>query len=135
MSSNKTNAVGLQAAENGFIYDFIEKNGTTHKMALVIQNDKRTEDNLVSILLLGTRKGMSDTIPIKLDGIYYYVHCGMVTYCPRNYLGRRVAQVSTDIINRIRKNIAWQLGLSNDLNDYKKLYERLLDKITDKEDK
>lgn len=126
---SKTNLVGLQAAETGVIYDFIEKDGSCTKMFLVVQNEKRTEENLVSGLMLGTKRGTSDTVPIKLDGQYYFVHCGMVTYCNRKMLGHRVAMVSADTMNRIRKNIAFQLGINQDTNDYKELYENLLNKI------
>lgn len=133
--ANKNNIEGLQSAETGIIYEFIEKTGEISKKVLVIQSDKRSEDNLVSILMLGTKKGLSDTIPIKCEGNAYYVHCGMLTYCKRLALGRRLTRVSDDSLARIKKNVAYQLGLTDDTNDYKALYENLLAKIigTEKE--
>ena len=128
--ANKNNVEGLQSAEVGMIYEFIERTGEINKKVLVIQNEKRSEDNLVSILMLGTKRGMSDTIPVKFDGETYYVHCGMLTYCRRVSLGRRLANISDDSIKRIKKNIAFQLGLNDDPNDYKALYENLLAKVT-----
>jgi len=128
--ANKNNIEGLQSAETGMIYEFIEKTGEISKKVLVIQNDKRSEDNLVSILMLGTKKGLSDTVPIKFEGDTYYVHCGMLTYCRRVALGKRLAKVSDDSIARIKKNVAYQLGLTDDTNDYKTLYDELLARIT-----
>lgn len=128
---NKINIEGMQSAENGVIYDFIEKTGEVSKKVLVVQNGKRSEDNLVSVLMLGTKKGMSDTIPVKLDGTTYYVHCGMITYCKRIALGRRCGRVSNDTLDRIKNNIAYQLGIG-DGNNYKELYENLLEKVANR---
>lgn len=130
MSINVNNLEGLQEAQNGVIYEFLEKDGTTNKYVLVCQNDKRTEDNLVSILMLGTKKGYSsDSIPIKFGGIIYYAHCGMLTYCKRSYLGKKKAKVSDDTMARIKKNISVQIGIAEDDNDYKAMYEQLLNKV------
>jgi len=131
MSVNVNNIEGLNPAINGMIYEFLEKDGTTTgKMVLVVQNDKRTEDNLVSCLMLGTKRGYSnDSIPIKFDGTVYYVHCGMTTYCKRSMLGKKKANVADDTMSRIKKNIAVQLGITDDDNDYKAMYENLLNKI------
>lgn len=130
MAINLNNIEGLQAAENGVIYEFIEKDGTTNKKVLVVQNDKRTEDNLISILMLGTRKGASDTIPIKIEHEVLYVHCGMITYCKRVYLGKKAGRVSKDTMDRIRNSIAFQLGIENGSNyDYKEMYDHLLNKV------
>lgn len=130
MSINVNNMEGLQQAQNGVIYEFLEKDGATTKYVLVVQNDKRTEDNLVSILMLGEKKGYSsDTIPVKFDGTLYYVHCGMTTYCKRSMLGKKKASVSDETMSRIKRNIALQLGLLDDDNDYKAMYEQLLDKV------
>lgn len=131
MAMNKDNIVivSLQSAETGTIYEFLEKDGTSNKKVLVVQNEKRSEDNLVSILMLGTKTGMPDTIPIELNGTTYYVHCGMLTYCRRLMLGRKCGKVDDQTIARIRRNIAYQLGIAEEVADYKELYNSLLNKV------
>ena len=126
------NIEGLQSAESGMIYEFIEKDGEIKNKFLVIQNEKRAENNLVSGMMLGTRKGASDTIPIKLDGTMYYVHCGMMTYCKRKFLGKKIGNIQKETMSRIKKSVAFQLGLSDDDNNYKEMYEQLLNKVMEK---
>ena len=121
---------GMQSAETGTIYEFFEADGTVKNMVLVLQNEKRAEENLVSVLMLGTKKGGSDTVPIKLPDNTYYVHCGLITYCRRERLGEIVDYVDNALLTRIKNGVAWQLGLSANNIDYKKLYEQLLEKVT-----
>lgn len=131
MSVNVNNIEGLNPAINGMIYEFLDsdfKNSDRH--VLVVQNNARSEDNVASVLLVGDKKGYNcDTIPIKFGGVTHYVHCGMVTYVQRTRLGKKKANVSDETMERIKRNIAVQLGLLDDDNDYKAMYEQLLDKV------
>ena len=123
--------VATQSAKRGFIYEFREKDGAVKNTVLVISSNHRQEDNLISILMLGTKYTGKDCIEVKLADETRYVHCGLVTYASRARLGDILEEVPVDVMERISNNIAYQLGI-NDGIDYKQLYDDLMSKVVSK---
>ena len=121
-----------QSANRGFIYEFLEKDGTTHNKVLVVSSDHRRESNIISILMLGTKYTGKDCIELdaEIEGSdIWYVHCGLVTYTSRSRLGELLGQVSDSVMERITDNMGYQLGITEGI-DYKQMYNDLLDRLT-----
>lgn len=116
----------FQTADRGSVYEFIERDNTVKNMVLVVSSQHRCEDNIISILLLGTKYTGYDCVPIVIDNTTYYAHCGLVTYAKRNRLGRHVLDLPDDVMSRVDTNIASNLGLKY-LTQYKDKYETLLE--------
>lgn len=124
-----------EIAEKGCIYEYIEKDGSIKNMMLVIGNKKREVENLVSVLMLGNREGGgNDAVEIRLNGEQWMVHCGLVTYAARVRLGRKIGRISDAKMSIIERGVRFQLGLAEDREDYKTLYENLLDKVVGRND-
>lgn len=119
-----------QEAKRGVIYNFIEKDGTSKNKVLVVSAEHRREDNIISILMLGTKYTGKDCIEINTQGENWFVHCGLVTYTSRTRLGEEVGKIDEETQRRITNNMAYQLGINDEL-DYKKLYEDILQRITE----
>lgn len=96
----------MTKAIRGKIFRFLEKDGTSYKLCLVISSNMRQTDKIISILMLGTRDG-SDSIQV-MEG--FYIHTGLVTYCDRKRLGDEVADVDQRTMSEIEKGIAYSLG-------------------------
>lgn len=132
-------------AERGGIYEFFENDGTyKSKLCLVVSNNDRQNDNIVSILMLSdkTDKFGKDVveIPISSEKIML-ARCGLVTYCRRSNLGCQVYKLSKHTMRIIGQAIMIELGLAQRTRDlsvpvdneeinYKKMYEDLLSHIT-----
>lgn len=129
--------------KRGCVYKFLDKNGNdTDKYVLVISDDYRCSDNLISILMLGDVNKGRDAVEIsgkKLGS--KYVHCEIVTYCNHTQIGDFVMKLSSNHMNKIDSIILKGLGLNNktleDLDFYKAQYKfykneynKLIDKIT-----
>lgn len=119
-----------QEAKRGVIYNFIEKDGGIKNKVLVVSAEHRREDNIISILMLGTKYTGKDCIEILLGEEKWFVHCGLVTYTSRTRLGEEVGKIDEETQRRITNNMAYQLGINENM-DYKKLYEDILQKITE----
>ena len=103
----------LQTADRGAVYEFIERDNTVKNMVLVVSNQMRCEDNLCSILMLGTKYTGYDCVPITINEQNYYVHCGLVTYAKRSRLGKKIETLSAIKMRKIDLNIANNLGLEH----------------------
>lgn len=116
-----------ELAQRGHVYEFVEKDGVTVKnRVLVVSADSRAGDKLISILMLGDIGFGHDAVRVGKQ----YVHCGCVTYCSRDRLGRMVGKVSKSAMEDIDFMLAKELGLvSARLTVYKELYDDMLRKM------
>ena len=116
-----------ELAQRGHVYEFVEKDGVTIKnRVLVVSADSRAGDKLVSILMLGDIGFGHDVVKIGKQ----YVHCGCVTYCSRDRLGRMIGKASKQAMEDIDFMLAKELGLvSARLTVYKELYDDMLRKM------
>lgn len=116
-----------ELAQRGHVYEFVEKDGVTVKnRVLVVSADSRAGDRLVSILMLGDIGFGHDVVKVGKQ----YVHCGCVTYCSRDRLGRMIGKASKQAMEDIDFMLAKELGLvSARLTVYKELYDDMLRKM------
>jgi hypothetical protein len=116
-----------ELAQRGHVYEFVEKDGITVKnRVLVVSADSRAGDKLISILMLGDIGFGHDVVKIGKQ----YVHCGCVTYCSRDRLGRMIGKASKQAMEDIDFMLAKELGLvSARLTVYKELYDDMLRKM------
>ena len=120
----------LMVAERGCVYDFIEADGTIKNQVLVVSSPRRARDRIVSILMLGDAGMGYDVVTVNYNGQKRFVHCGLVSYCTRSRLGRKVCQVSTKTMEAIDMTMASELGLIPEkAMVYKEMYEALLDRV------
>lgn len=124
------NARFLEAAERGWIYEFLEADGTTNKYVLVVSSQKRANDRMISILMLGDSCAGYDVVRVGFEGGNKYLHCGMVTYTARTRLGKKMYKVAKKTMENVDFLIADNLGLNREkMAVYKDLYEELLRKV------
>ena len=116
-----------ELAQRGHVYEFVEKDGITVKnRVLVVSADSRAGDKLISILMLGDISFGHDVVKVGKQ----YVHCGCVTYCSRDRLGRMIGKASKQAMEDIDFMLAKELGLvSARLTVYKELYDDMLRKM------
>lgn len=122
--------------KRGHIYKFVDSKAVTQvKYVLVVGNDSRKNDTLISALLLGDGDLGHDVVEIQLPEIgKKYVHCGLVTYISRHKLTDDLGVIPEDVMCAVEKSIIYELGLDNMFNEgefYKKAYNNLVNKITE----
>lgn len=118
------------SADRWYIYDFIERSGEIKNKVLVVSNQDRAQNKIVSIIMLGSSMLGHDVVPIKIEGQEWAVNCGLVTFCARDRLGRKHGKIPDKKARAIEDMIAQELGLViNERVDYKTLYESLIDKL------
>lgn len=124
-------------AKRGWLYLYHDDNAVyKDKYVIVVSNDNRSTDKLVSILMLQDSSSGSDVIPVKVPNVgTMYVHTGMITYFGRHLLTKEVCQLSKKTMERIDNSLCYQYGLVTnkeilEYNMYKNLYEDLLDRLT-----
>ena len=118
-------------AERGSVYTWINIRGDFHSnICLVVSNNNRSRDKLISILFLSTDRGQTgaDCVEVELDGEKYIVHTDLVTYTQRYYLQQKIGEISPETMDVIDDYIADSLGLNDGIN-YKTMYECLVDDI------
>ena len=125
-------------AQRGGIYEFYDPYGerVPGRYALVIAAEDRSLDYFVSILLLTDCAGYGvDVVPVRVRGVRYFAHCGLVSYCQRGQLGKLVGRCEAVSLKRIEGKIPAELGLEPVKRpDYEKLYYDTLALLTkDKE--
>lgn len=133
-------------AERRGIYKFLESDGEWKgKYCLVVGANDRKRDRIISILLLssdGVTNYGRDCVDVPLSTHEArFVRCGMLTYCKRNMIGEKVFQISRHTMACVMQQIKIELGLvdrshtapevEDEVPDYKKMYEGLLDYIAD----
>lgn len=116
-------------ANRGSIYEFLEKDGSVRNYVLVVSGQQRATDKLITILMLGNSPAGADVVKIDFNGEPRYLHCGMMTYCARVKLGKKLMTLDEDAMSKVNAELAKQLGLQMTDQHYKELYENLLDKI------
>lgn len=102
----------LVPAERGYIYEFIEKDGTHKNDILVISSEGRKYDKIISILMLSDNPAGYDVVSVKYNGRKRFVHRELVTYCRRDRLGKKLCKVSDKVIREIEDGIIRGLGLT-----------------------
>lgn len=98
------------------VYEFLEKDGTMKNLCIVVGADHRKHDRFVSIVMLKDaeeQNGHPDSVGIRLPIGDYWVNCGMVTYCRRDRLGKKLCKVGDGTRKRISKMIGIELGVIN----------------------
>lgn len=123
----------LTSADRGYVFEFLESDGTSNKHALVVSSQERAMDRIINILMVGDSPSGFDVVDVKYDGKKRYVHCGLVTYCSRERLGRRICKVSEQTMSKITICIARQLGCESQGMFYKSAYDSLVEKLVQKE--
>ena len=98
-------------ARRGYIFEFIEKDGSHKNDVLVVSSDGRAYDKLISIIMLGDNPSGYDVVKVKYDGRVRYVHRELVTYCARARLGKCICKVSDKVMADIDAGLARGLGL------------------------
>lgn len=117
-------------AERGCIYDFIESDGAVKNQVLVVSSKKRSNDRMISIIMIGDSQMGYDVVKVCYNGQRRFVHCGMVTYCSRDRLGRKICSVGNKTMDDIDFLLADQMGLNAEKSIfYKEMYENLLDRV------
>ncbi len=101
----------LNPAERGSIYEFIERDGSVKNHVVVVSSKKRMYDKIISILMLGDSRAGYDVVQVKFNQMTKYVHVGMVTYCGRDRLGKRVGEVGAGKMRDIEYLLHDSLGL------------------------
>ena len=114
------------------VYEFNDGKGI-RRYALVISNDYRCADNILSILMLSSNPNGRDVV--QVNGIFgtYYAHCELVTTCGREQLGKNCGKISDKTMDAIERQIMKGLDLDNDVikerDFYKTAYESLVNKL------
>ena len=125
-------------AKRGFVYLFKDDNAKwKDKYVLVVSDDSRAMDKIVSVVVLGDSANGHDVVPVTIPNIgVKYAHCGMVTYMGRHLLNEEIFKVNTATIKAINKQIISNMGLIDtekmiEYNNFKQEYNNLLDKLMD----
>lgn len=101
-----------QVARRGWIYEFIEKDGSHKNDVLVVSSDGRAYDKIISIIMIGDNPAGYDVVPIKYQGKTRYVHRELVTYCARARLGKNICKLSDKTMDDIDLGLTRGLGLT-----------------------
>ena len=103
----------MTVANRGYIYEFIEKDGTYKNDVLVVSSEGRSHDKMVSIIMIGDNPSGYDIVPVNYNGKKRYVHRELVTYCWRGKLGKPICKVSDKTMAQIDEGLLRGLGLDN----------------------
>lgn len=99
-------------AKRGYIYEFLEKDGSYKNDVLVVSSDGRGYDKIISIIMLGDNPSGYDVVKVNYDGRTRFVHRELVTYCARARLGKCICKVSDKVMADIDTGLARGLGLA-----------------------
>ena len=124
----------MEIAERGYIFDFIETDGSIKNKVLVVSDDSRKKDNIVSIIMLSSSsKPVSDMVDITIENQGWFIHAGLVTFCRRERLGRKYGKIKDKKMQEITELMTEQLGISRKPKiDYEAMYNSLLDKVIER---
>lgn len=98
-------------ARRGYIFEFIEKDGSHKNDVIVVSSDGRAYDKLISIIMIGDNPSGYDVVKVKYNGRVRYVHRELVTYANRVRLGKCICKVSDKVMADIDAGLARGLGL------------------------
>lgn len=103
----------------GQIYEFVDKDGSRNKKALIVSDNDRAESKTLSIL---TSKSYRDGISmqrVKMRKEPVYFNCNMITYCNADQLGDLIGAVDTKVMDQIDRKLIRAIGLEK----YKSAYD------------
>ena len=127
-------------AKRGHIYLFEDANAQwKEKYVLVVSDDTRQTDKIVSIVVLGDNNRGVDVVAVDIPNVgTKYAHTGMITYIGRYKLSKDLGQVSKKKMDLIDTHILRHYGLADaktcaEHSMYKNAYEELLEKVLKKE--
>jgi len=103
----------MTVANRGYIYEFLEKDGTHKNDVLVVSSEGRSHDKMVNIIMIGDNPSGYDIVPVNYNNRKRFVHRELVTYCWRGRLGRPIAKVSDKTMAAIDEGLLRGLGLDN----------------------
>ena len=119
-------------AKRGFIYEFDDKKNDYKRYVLVVSNNNRASDRMVSVIMFGDSTLGHDVVKVEHEGIggVKYLHCGMLTYTKREYLVNEIGAISPEEMYNVEHTICQELSLREtvvaEMKFYKKSYEDLL---------
>lgn len=100
-----------RVAHRGYIYEFIEKDGSHKNDVLVVSSEGRAYDKLISTIMVGDNPKGKDIVPISYNGRKRYIHSELVTFAKRERLGELVAVLPMEAMAVIDEGLAQGLGL------------------------
>ena len=126
--------MAVAEAKRGHIYVFDDGKNLIKRYVLVISNDTRATDRMVSIIMFGDSNLGHDVVKVTNDVIgVKYLHCGMLTYTKREFLIEEVGVLSSEDLQKVEHVISRELALNEhieaELTFYKNAYRELLDKL------
>ena len=128
----------VKAVHRGCIYEFMNTHGERvfGRYALVVGAEDRSEESLISILLLSEFRGYNrDVVKVRIRGVSYFAHCGLVSFCRRYQLGKVIDRCDPTTMARIDAQIPVELGLApKSREEYEALYNDLLRTLEGKGD-
>lgn len=125
----------LAEAKRGFIYEYDDGKNINKRYVLVVSNNTRSTDRMVSVIMLGDSSLGHDVVKITHEGIggTRYLHCGMLTYAKRECLIEEIGEITPEEMNQTEYMISRELALGETITAerdfYKNIYNELLDKL------
>lgn len=120
-------------ARRGYIYEFDDNKSSNKRYVLVVSNDTRATDRMVSVIMFGDSNLGHDVVKVDNEAFgVKYLHCGMLTYTKREFLTMEVDRISPEEMEKVDYVISRELAIREHIvaerDVYKKLYEELLAK-------
>lgn len=121
-------------ARRGHIYRFEDGKNPYERFVVVLSNNTRATDKMVSVIMFGDSPLGHDVVKVESEAFgVKYLHCGMLTYTKREFLVEEVGKISSEELSDIEKTVCRELSLREDvvaeLKFYKEAYKDLLDKL------
>ena len=118
-------------AKRGYVYKWVNPNADGHSnYCVVVSEDHRCTDNIVSILFITTDRGQfeRDTVHFKFNKQTWMVRTDLVTYTKREYLVEKITNVPDSVMKDIDNHIVQSLGLNVRSSDipWEEMYNNLL---------
>ena len=99
-------------AKRGYIYEFDDKKNNGKRYVLVVSNDTRATDRMVSVIMFGDAYLGHDVVKIENEAFgVRYLHCGMLTYTKREFLVEELGRVSPEEMEKVDYTISRELSI------------------------
>lgn len=132
----------LQIALKGYIYEFLDKDGTTkgNHILIVSSNSHRLDKFVNMIMLSDFNNGENEADTVALTYMHNnvpcvkYAKCGAITYCLRERVGKVVTSLDKESLDNVMLGISSVIGIvPNEEVTYKKLYQDLLKQVLERD--